>query len=89
LKLRTIEVADTIVLTTHIMHGRPVLSECAVVKVTMIRECREFEDLDYLDREEGIQKLKDAKGNFILWSHKEILLKIRSSPIVSLQQQRG
>jgi hypothetical protein len=25
-----------------------------------------FEDLDYLDEEEGIEKLKDAKRNFIL-----------------------
>jgi hypothetical protein len=64
--LRTIEVADAIVMATCIMHGRPIPSECAVVEVTTIREGREFEDLDYLDDEEGIQKLKDAKGNFIL-----------------------
>jgi hypothetical protein len=31
-----------------------------VVKVTTIREGREFEDLDYPDKEEGIEKLKDA-----------------------------
>jgi hypothetical protein len=47
--LRTIEVANTIVMDTHIMHGRLVLSECAVVEVTMIREGYEFEDIDYLD----------------------------------------
>jgi hypothetical protein len=37
-----------------------------VVKVTTIKEGREFEHLDYPDEEEGIEKLKDAKGNFIL-----------------------
>jgi hypothetical protein len=73
--LRTIEVADAIVMATCIMHGRPIPSECAVVEVTTIREGREFEDLDYLDDEEGIQKLKDAKGNFILWPHKDIIIK--------------
>jgi hypothetical protein len=40
--LRTIKVADAIVMATHIMHGRPIPSECAVVEVTMIRECHEF-----------------------------------------------
>jgi hypothetical protein len=64
--LRTIEIADAIVMATHIMHGRPVPSECAVVEVTTIREGREFEDLDYLDEKEGIEKLIYAKGNFIL-----------------------
>jgi hypothetical protein len=49
--LRTIEVADAIVMATRIMHGRPILSECVVVKVTTIREGHEFEDLDYLDEE--------------------------------------
>jgi hypothetical protein len=29
-------------------------------KVTTIREGREFEDFDYPDKEEGIEKLKDA-----------------------------
>jgi hypothetical protein len=62
---RTFEVADAIMMATCIMHGRPVLLECAVVEVTTIREGREFEDLDYLDEEEGIEKLKDAKVNFI------------------------
>jgi hypothetical protein len=65
------------------MHGRPVPSECVVVEVTMIREGHEFEDLYYPNEEEGIKKLKDAKGNFILWPHKDIILKIRSSLIVS------
>jgi hypothetical protein len=64
--LRTIEVVDTIVMATHIMYGWPILSECAVVEVTMIKEGREFENLDYPDEEEGIEKLKDAKGNFII-----------------------
>jgi hypothetical protein len=56
-----------------------------VVKVTTIRKGREFEDLDYLDKEEGIEKLKDAKGNFILWLRKDIILKTHSSLIVSPQ----
>jgi hypothetical protein len=38
-----------------------------VVEVTTIGEGHEFEDLDYPDEEEGIEKLIDAKGNFILW----------------------
>jgi hypothetical protein len=49
-----------------LMHGRPIPFECAVVEVTMIGEGHEFEDLDNLDEEEGIEKLKDAKGNFVL-----------------------
>jgi hypothetical protein len=85
--LRTIDVADAIVKATRIMHGWPILSECAVVEVTTIREGREFEDLDYLDKEEGIVKLKDTKGNFILWPHKDIIRKTRSSPIVSLRSR--
>jgi hypothetical protein len=85
--LRTIKVADTIVMTTRIMHGRPIQPECVVVKVTTIREGREFEDLDYPDEEEGIEKLKDAKGNFNLWPCKHRILKTRSSPIVSPQSR--
>jgi hypothetical protein len=61
--LRTIEVADAIMMTTRIMHGQPIPSECAMVEVTTIREGREFDDLDYPDGEEGIEKLKDAKEN--------------------------
>jgi hypothetical protein len=80
--LRTIKVVDAIVMATHIMHGRSIPSECVVVEVTMIREGREFEDLDYLDEEEGIENLKDGEGNFILWSCKDIILKTYSSPIV-------
>jgi hypothetical protein len=85
--LKTIEVGYTIVMATRIMHGRPVPSECAVVKVTTIREGHEFEDLDYLDEEEVIEKLKDAKGNFILWLCKDIILKTRSSLIISSQSR--
>jgi hypothetical protein len=85
--LRTIEVADAIVMATHIMHGRPILSECAVVEVTTITEGREFEDLDYPDEEDGIEKLKDAKGNFILWPRKDIIIKTYSSLIVLLQSR--
>jgi hypothetical protein len=73
--LRTIEVADAIVMATRIMYGRPISSECAVVKVTMIREGHELEYLDNLDEDEGIEKLKDAKGNFILWPCKDIIIK--------------
>jgi hypothetical protein len=62
--LTTIEVADTIVMATCIMHGQLIPPECAVVKVTTVEEGCEFEDLEYLDEEEGIEKLKDAKGNF-------------------------
>jgi hypothetical protein len=80
--LRTIEVANAIMMDTHIMHGRPIPLECVVVKVTMIREGHEFEDVDYPNEEEGIEKLKDAEGNFILWPHKDIILKTRSSPII-------
>jgi hypothetical protein len=60
---------------------------CAVVEVTTIREGDEFEDLDYPDEEEGIEKLKDAKGNFISWPYKDIILKTYSSPIVSPQSR--
>jgi hypothetical protein len=76
--LRTIEVANTIVMATHIMHDQPILSECAVVEVTTIREGHEFDDLDYPDEDERIVKLKDAKG---------IIIKTHSSPIVSPQSR--
>jgi alpha-glucosidase (family GH31 glycosyl hydrolase) len=65
--LRTIEVADAIVMATRIMHGRLIPSECAVIEVTTIREGHKFDDLDYPDEEEMIEKLKNANGNFILW----------------------
>jgi hypothetical protein len=71
-----IKVADAIVMATHIMHGRPVLSECAVVEVTTIREGHEFEDLDSPDEEDGTEKMKDAKGNFILRPPKHLIIKI-------------
>jgi hypothetical protein len=85
--LRTIKVVDTIVMVSRIMHGQPIPSKCAVVEVTMIREGCKFEDLDYPNEEVGIEKLKDAKGNFFLWPHKDIILKTYSSPIV-LPQSR-
>jgi hypothetical protein len=69
------------------MHGRPAPLECAMVKVTTIREGREFEDLSYPDKEERIEKLKDTKRNFILWPCKDIIIKIRSSLIVSPQSR--
>jgi hypothetical protein len=85
--LSTIEVVDAIVMATRIMHGRPVPSDCAVVEVTMIKEDHEFEDLDYPDEEEGIEKLKDVEENFILWPCKDIILKTCFSPIVSPQSR--
>jgi hypothetical protein len=53
--LRTIEVANAIVMATRIMHGRSIPSECAVVKVTTINEGCEFEGLNYQDEKEGIE----------------------------------
>jgi hypothetical protein len=49
--LRTIEVADAIVMVTRILHGWHIPSECAVVEVTTTREGHEFEDLDYPEKE--------------------------------------
>jgi hypothetical protein len=46
---RTIDVAEASVIPSHIHHDRPVLVECAVVKVITIREGHEFKDLDYPD----------------------------------------
>jgi hypothetical protein len=86
---RTIKVAEATVIPSHILHGRPVLPECAVVKVTTIREGCEFEGLDYPDEEEGIEKLVDAKGTFIVWPRKDIIVKTRSSTIVSPQSTKA
>ncbi len=83
--LGTIKVVDAIVMATRIMHDRHVPSECAVVEVTTIRESHQFKDLDYTNEDEGIEKLVDAKGTFILWPRKDIIVKTRSSPIVSPQ----
>jgi hypothetical protein len=57
---RIIKVAEGIVMPSHIFNGPSVPIECAVVEVTTIREGREFEDLDYPNEEEGIEKLVDA-----------------------------
>jgi hypothetical protein len=81
--LRTIKVAEVSVMPSRIHHGQPVSADCAVVEVTMIREGREFKDLDYPDEDEGIEKLVDAKGTFILWPCKYIIVKTSSSLIVS------
>jgi hypothetical protein len=54
-----------------------------VVDVTTIREGCEFENLDYQDEEERIEKLKDVKRNFILWPCKDIIVKIHYLSIVS------
>jgi hypothetical protein len=54
-----------------------------IFDVTTIREGCEFEELDYPNEEEGIEKLVDAKGIFILWPRKDIIVKTRSSSIVS------
>ncbi len=53
-----------------------------MVEVTTIREGREFEDHDYPDQSEVIEKLVDAKGTFILWTHKDIIVQTYSSSIV-------
>jgi hypothetical protein len=79
----TIKVAEGTVMPSRIHHGRPVPVECAVVEVTTIREGCEFEDLDYPDEDEGIEKLIYSKGTFILWPRKDIIVKTRSSPIIS------
>jgi hypothetical protein len=39
------------------------------------------------DEEEGIEKLKGAKGNFILWPSKDIIIRTCPSPIVSPQSR--
>jgi hypothetical protein len=80
---RTIEVAEATVMPSRILHGRPVPTECAVAEVTTIKEGYEFEDLDYPDEDEGIEKLVHAKGTFITWPRKDIIVKTRSSLIVS------
>jgi hypothetical protein len=63
-------------------------SKCAVVEVTTIREGREFNDIDYHEEDDGIEKLVDAKGTFILWPRKDIIVKTCSSPIVSPQSTK-
>jgi hypothetical protein len=75
----TIEVAKAIVMHSRIIHGRPFPAKCVVVK-----EGREFENFDYPNEEEGIEKLVDAKRAFILWPHKDIIIKTRLASIVSL-----
>jgi hypothetical protein len=79
---RTIKVVEATVMPSCILYGRPVPTECTTVKVTTIRESCEFEDLDYPDEDEGIEKLLDAKVTFILWPRKDIIIKTRSSSIV-------
>jgi hypothetical protein len=62
----------------RILHGRPVPAECAVVKVTTIREgCHEFEELDYPNEEDSIEEL------VILWPRKDTIVKTCLSLIVS------
>jgi hypothetical protein len=60
----------------------------AIVMATHIMHGCEFEDLDYPDKHERIEMLKDAKGNFILRPHKDIIQKIHSSSIVSPQNKK-
>jgi hypothetical protein len=64
---RPIDAAEANVMPSRILHDRPVPAECAMVEVTMIREGREFEDLDYPNEDVGIEKPVDAKGTFIPW----------------------
>jgi hypothetical protein len=63
---RTIEAPEATLMPSRIFHGRPIPTECAVVEVTTIREGRELEDLYYPNEHEGIEKLVDANGTFIL-----------------------
>jgi hypothetical protein len=79
---RTIEVVEATMMHSCTHHGWPVPAECAVVEVITIREGHEFEDLDYSDEDEGIEKLVYAKGTFILWPRKDIIVKTYSSSIV-------
>jgi hypothetical protein len=79
----TIEVAEATVMPSYILHGRPIPTKCSMVKVTTIREGCEFEDLDYPNEDEGIEKMVDAKGTFILRPRKDIILKTHLSSIVS------
>jgi hypothetical protein len=85
---RTIKVVKATMMPSHILHGQPIPPECAVVEVTMIREGRELEDLDYPDEDEGIEKLVDAKETMILWPRKDIIIKTHSSPLFHHRTQR-
>jgi hypothetical protein len=87
--LRTIGVVNAIVMHGCIMQGWPIPSKRVALEVTTITEGREFKDLDYLDEEEGIGKVKDVKGNSILWPCKDTILKTHSSSIVSLQSKEA
>jgi hypothetical protein len=80
---RTIEVVEATMMPSCILHGWLVPAECVVVEVTTIREGHEFEDLDYPIKDERIEKLIDAKGTFIIWPRKDIIVKTHSSSIVS------
>jgi hypothetical protein len=82
---RTIEVTKATVMPSRILHDQHVPVECAVVKMTTIREGHEFEDLDYPNEDEGIETPVDAKGTSIFWPRKDISVKTYSSPIVSPQ----
>jgi hypothetical protein len=46
---RTITIVDATMMPSRILRGWPIPIECAVVKVTTLREGHEFEDPDYLD----------------------------------------
>jgi hypothetical protein len=47
--------AKDTVMPSRMLNGRPVPTECAMVKVTTIIEGREFEDLDCHDEDEGLR----------------------------------
>jgi hypothetical protein len=55
--------------------------------VVTIRKGHEFKDLDYPDEEEEIEKMEDAKENFILCLRKDIILKTSSSLIILPQNK--
>jgi hypothetical protein len=86
---RTIEVVEASIMPSYIHHVRLVPTEGAMVEMTTIREGHEFEDLDYPDEDKGIEKLVDAKGSFILWPRKDIIVKTHSSLIVFPQNTKA
>jgi hypothetical protein len=69
-------------MSSRILHGQPIPSECAVVEATTIRDGHEFEDLNYSNEEEEIEKLVDAKGLSFSAPHKDNIVETHSSLIV-------
>jgi hypothetical protein len=53
---RTIKVVEATVMPSCILHGWPIPADYVVVKVTMIREGHEFEDLAILMKRSGLSE---------------------------------